>query len=60
MVISCALVGRDKDGTATAAMLLPRNARRVMGMAALVMGVISTLAFDAISLQRCDTFSQRS
>jgi hypothetical protein len=53
-------VGRDKDGTAIAAMLLPRSARRVMGMAAFVMGVISALAFDAISLQRCDTFSHHS
>jgi hypothetical protein len=61
MVISCELVGRDKDRTAIAAMLLlPRSARRVMGMAAFVMGVTSALAFDAISLQRCDTFSHHS
>jgi hypothetical protein len=60
MVISCALVGRDKEGTAITAMLLPRSARRVMRMAAFGMGLISTLVFDAISLQRCDTFSYHS
>jgi hypothetical protein len=60
MVISYALMGRDKEGTAITAMLLPRSARRVMRMAAFVMGLISALVFDAISLQRCDTFSYHS
>jgi hypothetical protein len=49
MVIPSGLVSTDKDNTAIAAKLLLRSVRRVIGMAAFVMGAISTLAPNAIS-----------
>jgi hypothetical protein len=59
MVISSALVATDKDDTAITAKL-PRTVRRVIGMAAFVMGAISTLGLNMISQQGYEAFSYHS